>query len=543
MNDLDPTLDADALIQKEKLVPVLDIPMKSPTGKQDICTLLDTGAAESYISRPILKKLDHIIVKDSVTVLMNTLHGKQPVTTQYVKLVNKRPGKNLPLYFYVTDHMIELHQEPDPTFLDDEQLNSAMKRTHYHLDAIIGLNQFHHFIKQICPLEDQQLIKMFTPFGTTYGGTRPTQRQTSVQQDLKTIFATQQLPYVSAKLPMDTLLKAINQLCEIETMPHDSDETGMTMEEKEAIERVKKECVLDPKLNRFVTSLLLKKPTNLANNYYRALAQAKTLHKKNLKNPAIKKVLEDRMKEFLTLDIAQRIYLDNPDKGEGYYSPMRLVTNLHSETTPYRLTSNASATTSVDESLNTNMLQTPVPVLRIAQLALKNRRYKHLISFDIRKMYVQIVVEESQRKYVRFIWLDPNEEKPEPQIWEFKKLIWGLATSAFISTHCVEELINMKLNETDCPQHETDNARVFQHNKYVDDVTGGNNDPPNLVEYFFDTQNLLAKGSFKIGKVASNSSYVLSQTSSKTCKNVQRPTQNSKGPKACYIHGKWKRDQ
>ena len=113
----------------------------------------------------------------------------------------------------------------------------------------------------------------------------PTQRQTSVQQDLKTIFATQQLPYVSAKLPMDTLLKAINQLCEIETMPHDSDETGMTMEEKEAIERVKKECVLDPKLNRFVTSLLLKQPTNLANNYYRALAQAKMLHKKNLKNP------------------------------------------------------------------------------------------------------------------------------------------------------------------------------------------------------------------------------------------------------------------
>ena len=81
MNDLDPTLDADALIQKEKLVPVLDIPMKSPTGKQDICTLLDTGAAESYISRPILKQLDHIIVKDSVTVLMNTLHGAQPVTT------------------------------------------------------------------------------------------------------------------------------------------------------------------------------------------------------------------------------------------------------------------------------------------------------------------------------------------------------------------------------------------------------------------------------------------------------------------------------
>merc|ERR1712015_299802 len=108
---------------------------------------------------------------------------------------------------------------------------------------------------------------------------------------------------------MDTLLKAINKLCEVENMPHDADETGLTMEEKEAIERIQKECVLDPTKKRFVTTLLLKQPPNIANNYYRALAQARALHKRNLKDKAIKKVLQDRMKEFLSLDIAQRIHV------------------------------------------------------------------------------------------------------------------------------------------------------------------------------------------------------------------------------------------
>ena len=95
MDDPEPTLDADALVQKQKIIPVLDIPMKGTTGKQDICALLDTGAGESYISRPLLEKLQYTVVKDSVTIQMNTLHGTQPVTTQYVRLVNKRPGKNL----------------------------------------------------------------------------------------------------------------------------------------------------------------------------------------------------------------------------------------------------------------------------------------------------------------------------------------------------------------------------------------------------------------------------------------------------------------
>ena len=57
-------------------------------------------------------------------------------------------------------------------------------------------------------------------------------------------------------------------------------------------------------------------------------------------------------------------------------------------------------------------------------------------------MYIQIIVTQGDRKWVRFIWLDPDVENPEPQIWEFKRLIWGLAGSAFISGYCVDTLID-----------------------------------------------------------------------------------------------------
>ena len=496
----------------EKIVPLLDVPIKGHNGLTDLCMLLDSGSNDSYISRTTLTTLEYILSPEIYSILVTTFNGKRNIDTQAVQIINTIDDVEYPLTFYVRDDLLEFYQEPEPTLLNDDNLNPAMKRTHTHLDAIIGINLFHHFISQMKPVPQQRLVKIDTPFGTTYGGfgSLPEKPLTANVSSKKTVYATQQR-YVPSHVSMDTMLKAINKLCEIETMPHDQDETGLTLEEKEAIERVQKECILDPTENRFVTSLLMKHPPNLANNYYRALAMAKQLHKRQKKDPAIKKIMKDRIEEFVKLDIAQRIYPDDPTEEGNYYSPMRLVTNMDSETTPFRLTSNASASTMTDESLNSSMLQTPVPVLRIAQLMLKNRRYKNLICFDIRKMYIQILIEKSQRGWVRFIWLDPDEDDPKPQIWEFKRLIWGLACSAFISAHCIQELINMALADETKTKRELDNADRLSGNIYVDDVAGGDDIPQELVNYFFDSQNVLGKGSFPVGKVKSNSSEVLSQ--------------------------------
>ena len=450
-HDIMQTFATDAIPRQEKIVPLLDIPVKGVNGIINLLILIDTGSGDSYIARSVLNKLKYRNETDDLTVKINTLHGEKHITTKAVTITNIRDDEDIELKFYVTDNMINFRQDPETPFLDDDNLNSAMKRTHTSLDAIIGVDQLCHFVSHMHPVEQQRIVRLVTPYGITYGGYRPTRSPPSsdkpIDEQTQLAFATDK--YTTKPVPMDTLVKAVNKLCEIESMPHDGDETGLTMEEKEAIKRVQTECILDPQQKRFVSTLLLKKPTNLANNYYRALAHARTLHKKNLKDPAVKKVLKDRMKEFLTLDIARRIHVENPDKVEGYYSPQRLVHNAQSSTTPYRLTSNASASTSVDESLNTNMLQTPVPVLRIAQLALQNRRHKFIISFDIRKMYVQIIVHPDDRKWVRFIWLDPDEEDPKPEIWEFKRLIWGLACSAFISGYCIDKLIDMALEDPD----------------------------------------------------------------------------------------------
>merc|ERR1711974_572050 len=86
------------------------------------------------------------------------------------------------------------------------------------------------------PVPQQRLVKIDTPFGTTYGGfcSLPEKPLTANVSSKKTVYATQQR-YVPSPVSMDTMLKAINKLCEIETMPHDQDETGLTLEKKEAI--------------------------------------------------------------------------------------------------------------------------------------------------------------------------------------------------------------------------------------------------------------------------------------------------------------------
>ena len=442
------------------------------------------------------------------------------MTAYLTEVQATRPNKpDTTFRLYEQANMLQLQQRPETNLLKDTQLNSALKTTQKELHAIIGVDQICKIVKRITIDRKRGILKFHTIYGTTYGGLR----SLSIFQQSLNQFATQcatswghartirndaQL-HATTKVPLETLAKAVTRMWHMETFENDFDDTGLSEGEKQAVERIKKECYLNKKLKRFVTTLLLRKNPNLANNWYSALAQARQLHKKMRKDKTQKKIVEDRMQEFKDLDIVKKVATKTPQQDEAYYSPQRLVKNEASPTTPYRQTFNASSKTRSDESLNSEMLPTPAQYNKIAAIALQNRRRRYIIGFDIRKMYVQILVEEEQQKWLRFIWLDPNKEDPQPEVWACKNLIWGLATAAFISAHCIQELINMCLADPKSTDREKKNAIRLRQAIYVDDVTAPLDSEQDLIDFYHDTEKLLAKGSFPIGKAVSNSSAVL----------------------------------
>ena len=196
------------------MVPLLDIPIKAKKNSTNLTILLDTGSGDSYISRSALSKIKYESLTGPVDVEVNTLQGQRTLSTHIISTITTRNNEDLQLKFYVTDNMIRFHQDPESTLFADNELNSAMKRTQNSLDAIIGMDQFCYFVTKMHPMEDKQIVKLDTPYGTTYGGSRNAISQIPLDTPLKEqphfVFATQK--YTSSQVPMDTLLKAINKL-------------------------------------------------------------------------------------------------------------------------------------------------------------------------------------------------------------------------------------------------------------------------------------------------------------------------------------------
>ena len=501
-----------------KILPLINIPVQTKQGTKEICALIDTGSDESYISTPILDRISYKKTDTKQQFCIQTTNGRKNMQAYVATITLQKPANNIKfLNLYIQENQLSISQKPDEKLAGDKELNSAMASKQLEIHVIIGVDLIWQLVDHISIKRNMGLIKFHTCFGTTYAGMRSL---TSLYQHASVVVPVTAIREIVRKTihqyavqkvcqSIESLSKALGKLWSMETFENDWDETGLSEGEKKAVDRVKKECILDPKTKRFVTSILLKDNPNLVNNWYRALAQARTLHRSMRKDPKKKKIFEDKMNEFKEHDCIKQVQTKQPEKDEAYYVPSRLVQNDKSPTTPYRLTANASSPTASHESVNSEVLPTPVPTGVIAKIMLQNRKHKYILCYDVRKMYIQIAIAENQQKWLRFVWMNPNEDDPTPEVWAFTKLIWGLSTAAFISAYCIEELIRMCMEDPASTPREKKNAMIMYNSIYVDDVSICLNSQQELWEFWVDTEKLLAQGSFPIGKAVSNSSELL----------------------------------
>jgi hypothetical protein len=89
---------------------------------------------------------------------------------------------------------------------------------------------------------------------------------------------------------------------------------------------------------------------------------------------------------------------------------------------------------------------------------LRFRAHKYMINADIKEMFLQFLVYESDRDFLAFLWHE--DPKAEPAVYVNTRHVFGATCSPSIATHGTMEAVR-RVDER--------LVKVMEQNEYVDD--------------------------------------------------------------------------
>jgi hypothetical protein len=136
------------------------------------------------------------------------------------------------------------------------------------------------------------------------------------------------------------------------------------------------------------------------------------------------------------------------------------------------------------------------------------RTHRYAITADIKKMYRQIWVTESQRDYQRILW----RENPDQSLNTYclKTVTYGVITASYLATTCID-----KLSSDEALQF-PEACSVLKHDFYVDDFLGGAGSISEALKLRDDLIKVLQKAGMELCKWSSNDPRLLESVDTAT---------------------------
>ena len=234
---------------------------------------------------------------------------------------------------------------------------------------------------------------------------------------------------------------------------------------------------------RFIVSLPLKEsPAVLGESYRIAERRFLSLERRLDRDPIMKQLYVDFMKEYLTLGHMSESQLN---RNISCYLPHHGVLRESSSTTKLRVVFDASAATSSGKSLNDILRVGPTLQDDLLSILLRFRQHKYVVTADIEKMYRQTEVYAQQRSLQQILWrFDPSQSIKRYQL---NTVTYGTASAPYLSTRCLHQLGKESTN--------ADIRRAICHDFYVDDFLSGHKTVEETVSLCHGVRNTLKSGS------------------------------------------------
>lgn len=223
------------------------------------------------------------------------------------------------------------------------------------------------------------------------------------------------------------------------------------------------------------------------------------LENKFKSDPTMRDIIDNQIEDYISKGYARKLHPTALQDSDVWYLPIFIVRNVN-KPDKIRLVWDAAASVN-GVSLNDVLLKGPDLLASLPGVLLRFREHKVAISGDIKEMFHQILVKESDRKYQRFLWR--RSERDSVEVYEMCVLTFG----ASCSPSCSQFVKN--LNAERFREHFPLAVEAIQTNHYVDDWLQSVDSSAEAIRLATEVRNIHQEGGFFIHKWISNDGSVV----------------------------------
>ena len=248
--------------------------------------------------------------------------------------------------------------------------------------------------------------------------------------------------------------------------------------------------------DRYYTKLPWKKDhPPLPNNYKMAVGQLHALHKSLCAKPEMLNHYHSIIQDQLDQGFIEKV--TNPKVHSAtHYIPHHAVAK-ESPTTPLRIVYNCSAKASKEApSLNDCLMKGPALTEKLGDILVTFRTNKYAFSADISKAFLRIGLQEVDRDFTRFLWMeDPHNPNSNIVTYRFASVLFGATSSPFL----LQATLDFHLRKSTSPY-----KALIRDHFYVDNLVGALNSEDELLEYYVDANRELSSANMPLREWSSN---------------------------------------
>lgn len=252
---------------------------------------------------------------------------------------------------------------------------------------------------------------------------------------------------------------------------------------------------------RYVVALPFKNAPILGQSRDIALARFRKLEYRLERDTSLKRDYHACLQEYLELNQMELCDPPSKDDTSHYYIPHHCVVKESSETTKLRVVFDAACKTTNGKSLNDLLLTGPKLHSDIVDILLNFRVHNIVFTADIKHMYRNIAVRNSDWDYQRIVW----RSSPDLPIRDYRLrvVVFGISSSPHAALRVIRQLAHDEADRFPLA------AAVLMRDVFVDDVVSGEDSEVSALNLQKQLLGICASAGFELRKWHSNSPAIL----------------------------------
>ncbi|XP_045446530.1 uncharacterized protein LOC123654679 [Melitaea cinxia] len=299
--------------------------------------------------------------------------------------------------------------------------------------------------------------------------------------------------------PLDVLMRSFWETEEVSTP-----RSALLSHEEKVCEDLYKSSTTREATGTYVVSLPFKtNPSALGDSMQSSKSRFFALEKRFLRDPNYRTAYNNIITDYCDKDYISPISADSKLPSLTYVIPHHGVIREDKITTKIRMVLDASARTDTGVSLNDILFSGPNLQADLFIILLNFRLLPIALCADVEQMYLRIKVHPQFYKFQQILYRF-NTSDPI-QLFEFKRVCFGLTSSPFLALRTLRQLADDEKNNFPLAS-EVINGGFF----FMDDICCSINDVHSAQKVASQLIDMFAAGGFKLHKWLSNSPEVLS---------------------------------